>query len=460
MPKTVPESKFTELAGLDRISQIVHKMKCLFREINKSDFGIDGEIEICVPKEDGKGYISTGGIIKVQAKAGSSHITGDTSTAFSAKSKKDDFEYWNNSNFPVLFIIFHPEDDKLYWKEMKTFLKTTPEVWHPPHKVIFDKSEDVFDLECLEKLHNIAKVSPPRVSKGEKEKLYSNLLEIRKMPPLVWSAPCNDYQHEDILNNIEGYIPPFKVYNKRLHTLADLSNPECVLREYCDLSDILREPANEFWSEEDNRRVYIYLVNQLLNKQLMRQGLKYNHEYNRSYFPREKESSTEFKKEWFNIRTGKTSNKLRTVAKYYEYGTDKFWRHMAARINIIMIGNKWFLRIIPMYFFTEDGNIPWDSEKVGSYTTRIKSRQTNQHVLNQLLFWSNAIAGLNSHGSMINIWLDKKPIMKIDKMPVSGIANFAIPYDPATYEEPEITEQISFLEFFDQFKDDEDDSFE
>lgn len=50
--------------------------------------------------------------------------------------------------------------------------------------------------------------------------------------------------------------------------------------------------------------------------------------------------------------------------------------------------------------------------------------------------------------------------MIVDKMPVSGIANFAIPYDPATYEEPEITDQTSLLEFFDQFKDDEDELFE
>jgi len=67
MVKTVPESKFVELKGLDRISSMVHEMKCLWREINKDDVGIDGEIEILRPKSEGKGYEVTGGIIKVQA---------------------------------------------------------------------------------------------------------------------------------------------------------------------------------------------------------------------------------------------------------------------------------------------------------------------------------------------------------------------------------------------------------
>jgi len=66
MAKTVSSSKFTELKGLDRISSTVHGMKCLFREITKDDYGIDGEIEVVVPKSDGTGYQTEGGVIKFQ----------------------------------------------------------------------------------------------------------------------------------------------------------------------------------------------------------------------------------------------------------------------------------------------------------------------------------------------------------------------------------------------------------
>jgi hypothetical protein len=35
--------------------------------------------------------------------------------------------------------------------------------------------------------------------------------------------------------------------------------------------------------------------------------------------------------------------------------------------------------------------------------------------------------------------------MIIEKLPLSGIADFAIPYDPAIYEEPEPTDQLDFF---------------
>jgi len=69
MPKNVPATKFTEVKALDRISHVVHEMKCLFRLISQDEFGIDGEIEVVTPKPDGEGFQTSGGIIKVQAKS-------------------------------------------------------------------------------------------------------------------------------------------------------------------------------------------------------------------------------------------------------------------------------------------------------------------------------------------------------------------------------------------------------
>jgi hypothetical protein len=117
MPKTVLKSKFSEWEGLDRITFIAHKMKYIWRELTKDDFGMDGEIEVVVPKPDGKGYQATGGIIKVQAKSGASYIVNDTLTNFSAKGiSKDDLDLWYKSNYPVIYIIYHPDDNKLYFK--------------------------------------------------------------------------------------------------------------------------------------------------------------------------------------------------------------------------------------------------------------------------------------------------------------------------------------------------------
>jgi hypothetical protein len=41
--------------------------------------------------------------------------------------------------------------------------------------------------------------------------------------------------------------------------------------------------------------------------------------------------------------------------------------------------------------------------------------------------------------------LKDRLVMAIDKEPVSGIADFAIPYDPATYEEEAPARQLSLF---------------
>lgn len=92
-------------------------MKCIFREISKDDFGLDGEIEVVVEKTDGKGYETTGNIIKLQAKSGMSYVKEDTDIGFVSPVDKSDLELWRGMNCPILYIVYHPGDDKLYWKE-------------------------------------------------------------------------------------------------------------------------------------------------------------------------------------------------------------------------------------------------------------------------------------------------------------------------------------------------------
>lgn len=47
--------------------------------------------------------------------------------------------------------------------------------------------------------------------------------------------------------------------------------------------------------------------------------------------------------------------------------------------------------------------------------------------------------------------------MIIEKLPVLGISKFAIPYDPATFEEPKPSGQLSLSSWFDHSDEDVDD---
>jgi len=434
-------------------------MKCIFREISKDDFGIDGEIEVVEEKPDGKGYQTTGGIIKVQAKSGMSYVKQDTDTSFFSPVKNDDLELWYKATYPTLYIVYHPEDDKLYWTEIKSYIKSTPNVWQPPHRIVFNKATDEFTPTCFQTFRSLAPESQStRISFTEQERLISNLLRIKRMPK-VWSAPCRVTYYDQIRSAIQGFVPPYDVIAGRVYSLSNLNDENCVLRRFCDTAEIRLEQVENWRDDEALERNYVFMLNQLLGIHLRRCGVRYNKRFKRNYLPRENQIGKEFQTVWYNVRTKRTISD-RTTAKFYTYGYNSFWRHTAAELGFRRIGQFWFLQIIPKYFFTEDGFTPWDSDKVGEYTTQIKAHETNQHVLNHVLFWADVLSHTkrdNINNAEIVIELDTRAVMVIEKMPVSGIAKFAIPFDPATFEEITPSTQINFLDLLDKSDEDTDD---
>lgn len=454
MPKTVLPSKFQEWKGVDRIQTVVHDMKCIFREISKDDYGLDGEIEIVVPKPDGTGYETTGGIIKVQAKSGVKYVVRDSLDSFSTPVERADLEGWHRSAFPVLLIVYHPKDDKLYWKEIRNYVTNTAGVFTPPFHVVFDKTADEFNDGIRNQLSRVAEVSPPRITTEQQERLFSNLLRIKKLPTLLTYAPTDYKDVQDVKSHADRALPPFVVASGKLYTLDDLRDPACRLRGVCDTSDINDEVATKWANDGERRKDFVYLLRRLLAGHLRRCGLKYNKQFKRDFFPRENDEDLEFKRDWHSVRTGRNAPP-RTTAKFYRYGRDEFWRHLAARLSFKQIGPAWFLQVTPQYFFTTDGETPWESERVGPYTTKKKARERNNAVLNHVLFWSDVLS-LRKPAIEVNLY--SRTLLVIEKLPAAGVAGFAIPDDPAVYEE----EDEGQLGFFDLLAEgpDEDDAYE
>lgn len=449
MGKTVQPSKFSEWKGLDRISPIVHDMPSIFREISKDDFGIDGEIEITIPKPNGVGFQTTGGIIKVQSKSGKSYIKQDSEKRFSTPVERNDLEYWYTSNVPVIFIVYHPDDDTLYWKDVKAYLKTTPNVYQAPLRIIFDKQQDRFDETCYPKLCALAAISPPPVTTEQSERLFSNLLLVKRSPTGVTSAHTSYDNASNVRLFITSFIPPFCISANELYALSDLRNPECVLREYCDVTTIRDIPVAHWIEQEQGKNDYTYLLNQLLSSHLRGCGLRYHKDLRRYYFPRQDETSEEFKREWVSVRTGRTDT--RTIVKHYQYGKEHYWRHLAAQFMFRRFGRFLFLQVLPKYLYTIDGQIPYDVTKVGPATTRIKAVERNINVLNHVLFWADVLSGSNPS---IELHLDQHPLVVIEKEPLSSIAPFAILNDPAVYTEVEPPNQPSLFDLSEGVSDD------
>lgn len=442
MGKTVLASKFQELKGLDRIGTTVHQMEYLFREISKDDVGLDGEIEVLTPNPNGQGFTTTGGIIKVQAKSGHSFVIHDTPTSFATPVKRADLEYWYSATFPVLFIVYHPGEDRLYYKEIKSYVRTTHMIWQAPYRIEFDKAADEFGPANKDQVAALSNVSPPRVSFQQKERLFSNLFLVKRMPRMLTHAPTEHKDARNVRTQIKGYVPPFCIVEGRLYSLADLRDPRCVLRNYCDVTLIGEILADQWLKDENRRRDYVYMLNRLLSNHLYRCGVRHHPHYNRHYFPRRDDEGLEFKQDWYNVRTSRTAPP-RITAKHYEYGLDAFWRHQAAVFAFKQFGNAWFLQVTPKYMVTADGWEPYDPDRIGPLITKIKAREHNPHVLNHVLFWADV---LSQHGPTIEIQLDRRTVMLIERSPYSGVAGFAIPDDPAIYEEPLEAEQHTFMD--------------
>jgi len=440
MGKTVQPSKLTEWKGLDRIASTVHEMGNIWREVTKDDFGL---IEVVAPKANGEGLETTGGIVKVQSKAGERYVRYDTDTSFTSPVDQNDLESWQKCNFPVLYIVYHPKDDKLYFKEVQACIRETPGVFSKPHHIKSDKTKDEFTASSNAAVTQHAKVSPPCISFDQKERLFTNLLPIKTLPDMLYCATTRRKSRQRLRKEIEGYLPPFCIVDGKFYSLSDLATEECALKEFC-VGQIHTKPASEWIGDEERVDDFVYLLNQLLGKHMGRCGVRYNPQFGRNYFPRYNTTDTAFKRTWTSVRSGVTDE--RTVVKYYEYGLDKFWRHLACELSFERFGGSWFLRIMSKYFFTEDGEKPCDGELVGPYTTSLKADEHNSQVLNHVLFWADVLA---FQKSSIEVRLDGQIVMRIDKMPLTGLAPFAIPDDPATFEEKAPSGQRALFDLWD-----------
>ena len=436
MAKTVAASKFSEWDGVDRVQTALHGMKCIFRENGKDDFGIDGEIEVVVPKASGDGYETHHGYIKAQIKSGKKYVVQNSDTSFTTRIEKHHLDTWHTANLPVVLIVYHPTDDQLYWKEIKPYLKTTPDVFREPCGVIFDKAKDKLTNECRDRFVAIVNNSPPRVASDQKERLHTNLLLVKRFPSTVFLAPALETEEKKVRAELrdlrKGTIPPFGIKDGTLFTFSDPRHPLSVLKPYCDHGGT-DEERTHLWRKGINHRDFVYLINQLFGAHLRKCGLIYSREFKRNYFPAP-EGETALVKTWTNTRTGRTQP--RTVTKYYRYGKQRFWRHIAVQVEFRNIGDYWFLQIEPKSFYTHDGfRDVFDSDKVGALTTTIRAKEWNPQVLLHVLFWSDIFS---QQEPSIRVKLHNRPAMEIEKKPLSSIANFAIPSDTKVVEEADV----------------------
>jgi Domain of unknown function (DUF4365) len=420
--KVIPQSKISEWQGLDRIAAYVHHMKCIWREQEKDDIGIDGEIELCKNRDDGDGYIGTGKIVKVQSKSGLSYIKRDKEKTFAASVRHQDLCYWRDVNLPVLFIVYHPEDDKLYWKDIKTYIDSESNIFTKPYEIKFNKQNDIFDENVYQQLCQLCEEAPERIDSNTDETLFSNLLEVTRLPEQIYVTSVLPEKRPQFHQRLSGFKPPYIFDDSSVISLTDPSITENALTPVIDSSSVMSVDLSD-WLEQDEKAInYLkQLLNKLLHKHLCRQGLVFQRELKRYFYNEGLSKDKAISREWTNSRTGRTQPRL--VGKYYVYGKHEFFKHLALSARFEQYGSKWAIHIKPMHYFSVDGSLRWMGETARSFSIRNRVREYNTQYLNHVLFWSFI---LSNGKPEFSLKLDHKPIVTIKGSPESVNVSFGI----------------------------------
>jgi hypothetical protein len=114
----VTQNYFTEREGVMAVERAVNDMKCIWRETQNADVGIDGQIEYV----DTEGNC-TGHVVAVQVKSGNSYIKrGEYGISFTPSERHA--RYWEKFPIPVLVVLHDPVSSQSYWIDLRRHLRS------------------------------------------------------------------------------------------------------------------------------------------------------------------------------------------------------------------------------------------------------------------------------------------------------------------------------------------------
>jgi hypothetical protein len=102
-----------------------------------------------------------------------------------------------------------------------------------------------------------------------------------------------------------------------------------------------------------------------------------------------------------------------------------FWVHYAARIRFVLHGERFYLRVEPTFFFTQDGYAPLDGKSMGRLSIQWGGKQRNVDILRTFIFWTKVLSR-DSREIRIGAGADT---IKIAALPATARINFGIEGD-------------------------------
>ena len=207
----------------------------------------------------------------------------------------------------------------------------------------------------------------------------SNLLEVVALPDVLWHAETNARKPYEILENVgTDWVPPFILYEGKVFSFYDISNPACQLHSQIRVNTIEKVRVEKFIANH-GERCFVWLLNECLFRHLKVQGLWIDRYRKRAYFPRTDRDA----------RTIEYQARVRRATRTVVKKKNRYWEHKSFWFRFERFEDTWTLGILPGYVFTTDGKSDLlEGELVNRLSTKREGLDYNNVVHNDLVFWA------------------------------------------------------------------------
>ena len=335
------------------------------------DAGIDGFVEI----RDAQTGEATNAWIAVQSK-GRTTLEKETATSFEFTCTPRDLDYWRRGNMPVLLVVSRPDRNEAWWVSVKDYFRNDP-TRQQSRRIAFDKAANALTVAAAGQLLRLVQAAGAGTyfrPAPRRERLHTNLLEVKRLPPLIYSARTSlrdPAEFRDRLRKQEQYPPREWLFDSKLiHSVHDLRDEPWA--SACDIATVDWIETTKWASSDDPqvRRLFVRVLNECLRSFAGKIGMRYSKEDDALYFKKTADLSPRAKR--YRSRQHAAE---RTVFREYRSKTDPskifYYRHVGFEPRFRQFDGRWCLEINPTYLFTSDGETthPYHEE----YLAQIKS---------------------------------------------------------------------------------------
>ncbi len=149
------------------------------------DAGIDGFVEV----RDVQTGEATNAWIAVQSK-GRTTLEKETESSFEFTCTPRDLDYWRRGNMPVLLVVSRPERDEAWWVSVKDYFRN--ELGRQQsRRILFDKKANALTAAATGQLLQLVQAAGAGTyfrPAPKRERLHTNLLEVKRLPRLIYWA--------------------------------------------------------------------------------------------------------------------------------------------------------------------------------------------------------------------------------------------------------------------------------